>query len=174
MLFCNEKRQPLLSAIVALGGAIAFATFSTASQADKVYKFIGPDGSVTYSDTLPADTEEYDELDMPEAPAVNADAHRQTTQEMSKTADRLREDRISREKARELEKILAPVPPTVVFQQPDNNNYRRPYWYGRDRYRDRRDRIRPPYRLDRQAPRSTEERLKENLRSPLNIPRFGD
>jgi len=137
---------------------------STWVSAATVYKYVNPQGAVTYSDTPPADVP-YEELELRDYPAVDGDARRAAVEEMIETTARLQADRQQREE----ERRAARPPPAARYQTPPAPEpevyfypgYRHPYYHQRPRPA-------PPYRLQ---PESKSPR--DRITTPLRIPQFG-
>lgn len=134
-------------------------------QAATVYKYVNAQGAVTYSDTPPVGVA-YEEIDLPDSPAGNAEAHQAGVERMIETTDRLRADRQQRTEERRAERPAptatyqpAPVLEREVYFYP---GYRHPYYHQRPRPAP------PPYRLE-PAPASRGD----GFRAPLRIPQFG-
>jgi Domain of unknown function (DUF4124) len=166
-------KRPGIHPLAIAGGILVVFCVAGNATGEQVYKYVSPDGSVTFSDTPPANADDYEEIQLPNYPAIDPEGHRKTLEQMAETSDRLQSARLLRQEKRERQ---TPTQPPLVIYQPadDNQDYRHPYWYYRDRFRNHNDRPKPPYRLDRDKPSTTEQRLKDNLRSPITIPAFGD
>lgn len=138
------------------------------ARAETVYKYVNEQGAITYSDSPPAATEDYEEITLRDYSPGDADAQRQTTEEMTRAAERLKADRRQREEDRHRDR---PVPPPVVYT-PGREEIRDPYLYpGYPYYYNRphhRPRPQAPYRIDN--PRDS---MEDKLRKPITMPSFG-
>lgn len=137
------------------------------ARAGDVYKYVDDNGTLVYSDLPPANRQAFEEVKLPYYPPANPEARRQTIEQMRETSDRLRADRLEREAARKPEEK-----PDTATTRPRAEEERRvyPYWYRQQRI-DRESRNRGRRYSGPTEPSTGEERLRQNLRSPLNVPR---
>lgn len=148
----------------------AFALMTPEAHGGKVYKYVNAQGAVTYSDSPPAETEEFEEITLPDYAAGDADAQRQTTEDMAQTTERLQADRRQREQDRK--KANPVTPPMVYSPAPEETRdptlypgY--PYYYNRPYHRPR-PRPQAPYRVD-----NSRSSMEDKLRTPITMPPFG-
>lgn len=163
------RRHPF-PAVIAL---ILSVGVGTGASAETVYKYIGPNGATIYSDSPPSHTDDYEEITFKEYPARNPEEHRETIEQMSATAERLKADRLEREAS--LQPKPGPATPPAVVYYPQPESYRDTYLYPRYPYYRRHDHHRdprPPYRIDRDR-NSREDRL-DRMRTPITIPSLGE
>lgn len=159
-------QRPALFLITVL--ATGFAGITESSLAAGVYKYVDSNGTVVFSDLPPGNQQAFEEVKLPYYPPVNPEERRQTMQEIRETSDRLRADRLEREAARETEEEPKAVNRKVRVES-EPRDY--PYWYRNQRDRDRYPRNRGRESTEPTTPETGEERLRRNLRSPLNVPR---
>lgn len=163
--------RPPLTMAVRLAAVITLAAlsgFAGNAQAGGVYKYVDDNGTVVYSEFPPGNQQVFEEVKLPYYPPVDPEARRRTLEEMRATSDRLQADRLEREAARapEDEPKAGPSRPQT---EDDRRTY--PYWYRQDRYRnpsrDRGASDRGRASSGPPEPTTGEERLRQNLRSPL-------
>jgi len=158
----NVRRLIFLTGCPILASLLAVTAVQV--EADTVYKYVDHKGAVTFSDTPPAHSAEYEELTVRNPAPSDPETHRAAMEQITETSNRLQADRLAREKTREL---VRPTPaPVVHYPEPEYNRgiYLNP---GYPDYRHR-PRPHPPYRLD-----SSRDSMDDKLRTPIRIPAFG-
>lgn len=127
-----------------------------------VYKSVGADGTVRYSDKPPPDNSPTEEIHLPDRPPVTLPDTRSLMEQMAATTDRLKADRLEREAARQPPASQAQP---VDYPQPVQQSYSRPWLWGyeaapqgRDhRHRQRPEREPPDMRNQRDRDRADRE-----------------
>jgi UDP:flavonoid glycosyltransferase YjiC (YdhE family) len=126
-----------------------------AVRAITVYKTVAPDGSVSYSDQPPAEGQRSATLEINEYPTGLSALDMRRLQEMRETTDRMREDRLQRERQRDRERARRDDPPYAAAptapppnDRADGERYMLPAYYPRYPRYPHHPRWRPPYRYD--------------------------
>lgn len=157
------------SAIPLLAITLLAALHATPLAAQTVYRAINPDGTVSFSDTPPSHTRDYEEIQLEEYPPSDPEAQRRAVEAMTATSNRLQADRQAREKARQEEQARQQRPviyrPQPAAPERDDPYYRHPYYPPYAPY------PQPPYREERLP--NTRDSLLDRARTPIGIPRFG-
>ncbi|MAT50979.1 MAG: hypothetical protein CMK32_07335 [Porticoccaceae bacterium] len=110
----------------------ALLAFFASSEAATVYKSVDADGNIAYSDRPPANYQQVEVIDIPEAPPATVPSSEELIKSLSNTTERLRADRLAREAER--------TPPTreYDYQGPpeERAEYRDDDWRYYAPYRD--------------------------------------
>ncbi|MCK9504412.1 MAG: DUF4124 domain-containing protein [Porticoccaceae bacterium] len=149
--------------------AILALALALQASAATVYKYRDENGAITYSDSPPTHTDDYEIIEIQSSEPSDPQAHQQMLEQMAKTSDRLQADRRQREEDRQKtaqsRSSAPPYYPATAQPEPDyypgypflRRNYHRT---SRPPYRNERETVRPDNPLDR-------------VRTPLKIPSYG-
>ena len=137
-----------------------------AADADAVYKYRNEKGVTVFADAPPPHTSDFERIRLPAVAPTDLGQHESTLEQIIATSNRLRSDRLQREKAR---KPVRPVAfPTERRSASDPERYLIPgYPFYRHRFQPQRPQ--PPYRIENRR-----DTLDAKLRTPIPIPSFGE
>jgi len=166
---CNYIRLSLRYPLRWALASVLTLAFILPATAATVYKYRDEKGAITYSDSPPSHTEDYEIIELQGQPPTDPEAHQQMLDRMTETSDRLQADRRQREEDRQkaVQSRASPPPYYPTTAEPEPGYYPGYPFYQRNYHRP----PRPPYRNEREIIR-TDNPL-DRLRTPLKIPAYG-
>lgn len=157
--------------LLATAVSIPMLLWIPTSQARTVYQYIDQNGAMAFSDSPPAHTDNYQVLELPDAPDPDPAQLEQNIDDMIAVTEKLEARRREAEQARAREQE-EPQPPAVIYYpvtEGYDGGYGYPgyYWGGYPGG----NRAAPPYRY--KNIHDPVARQIEDMRTPLRIPGFG-